>query len=100
VEIALDDRWVKATPAFDRALCERFGVLPLEFDGREDSIFQPYDRTGRRHMEYLRDRGVQADVPVADIAATFAREYPRLMERGASAPVTRFRDEAGETRAE
>jgi transglutaminase-like putative cysteine protease len=100
VELALDDRWVKATPAFDRALCERFGVLPLEFDGREDSIFQPYDRTGRRHMEYLRDRGVQADVPVADIAATFAREYPRLMERGASAPVTRFRDEAGETRAE
>ena len=43
VELELDGRWVKATPAFDRALCEHFGVLPLEFDGREDSVFQPYD---------------------------------------------------------
>jgi transglutaminase-like putative cysteine protease len=99
VELALEDRWVKATPAFDRALCDRFGVLPLEFDGREDSVFQPYDRAGRRHMEYLRDRGVHADVPVADIAATFAREYPQLVARGASATPTRFRDEAGETAA-
>jgi transglutaminase-like putative cysteine protease len=95
VELALGGRWVKATPAFDKALCDRFGVLPLEFDGREDSIFQPYDRAGRRHMEYLRDRGVHADVPVADITATFAREYPRLVERGTPAPVTQFREEAG-----
>ena len=97
VELALEGRWVKATPAFDRALCDRFGVLPLEFDGRDDSIFHPYDRAGRRHMEYLRDRGVHADVPVADIAATFAREHPRLMERGAPATATRFHEEAGET---
>jgi transglutaminase-like putative cysteine protease len=99
VELALGERWVKATPAFDRVLCERFGVLPLEFDGRADSVFQPYDRTGRRHMEYLRDRGVHADVPVEDIATTFAREYPRLLERAAAAPVTRFREEAGRTDA-
>jgi transglutaminase-like putative cysteine protease len=97
VELALEGRWVKATPAFDRALCDRFGVLPLEFDGRADSIFQPYDRAGRRHMEYLRDRGTHADVPVADIVATFAREYPRLMEAGSPPPATRFRDEAGAT---
>ena len=96
-DLYLDGRWVKATPAFDLALCERFGVLPLEFDGREDSVFQPYDRAGRRHMEYVCDRGVQADVPMADIVATFEREYPRLVEAGESAATTRFRDEAGQT---
>lgn len=96
VELQLEGRWVKGTPAFDVALCERFGVVPLEFDGREDSIFQPYDRAGRRHMEYLRDRGAHADVPAAEIMAAFAREYPRLTERGAPPPVTRFREEAGE----
>jgi transglutaminase-like putative cysteine protease len=96
VELELDRRWVKATPAFDLSLCERFGVLPLEFDGREDSVFQPYDRAGRRHMEYVRDRGVHADVPVADILATFEREYPRLVEAGESARTTRFRDEASQ----
>ena len=88
---------MKATPAFDLALCERFGVLPLEFDGREDSVFQPYDRAGRRHMEYVRERGVEADVPVADIVATFEREYPRLVAAGESAATTRFRDEAAQT---
>ncbi len=94
VELLLEGRWVKATPAFDGALCDKFGVLPLPFDGRTDSIFHPYDRAGRRHMEYLRDRGAHADVPAGDIAATFAREYPRLAERAPS-PTTRFRDEAG-----
>ena len=97
VELELQGRWVKATPAFDLALCERFGVLPLPFDGREDSVFQPYDRAGRRHMEYVRERGVEADVPVADILATFEREYPRLVEAGESAATTRFRDEAAQT---
>jgi hypothetical protein len=96
VELELEGRWVKATPAFDRTLCDRFNVVPLEFDGREDSIFQPHDRAGRRHMEYLRDRGAHADVPAAEIMAAFAREYPRLVERGAPAPVTRFREEASE----
>jgi transglutaminase-like putative cysteine protease len=95
VELELNGRWVKATPAFDKTLCERFGVVPLEFDGREDSIFHPYDPAGRRHMEYLRDRGAHADVPAAEIVATFAREYPRLVERNPPAPPTRFRDEAG-----
>src|SRR5712691_7460757 len=49
-ELHLGDGWVKATPAFDRGLCERFGVRPLEFDGGADSLFHPYDMSGRRHM--------------------------------------------------
>jgi len=97
VELELDGRWVKATPAFDRTLCERFGVVPLPFDGREDSVFQPYDRAGRRHMEYVRDRGAHADVPMADIVTIFEREYPRLVEAGEAAATTRFRDEASQT---
>jgi transglutaminase-like putative cysteine protease len=35
-ELFLEGRWVKATPAFNLGLCQRFGVLPLEFDGRHD----------------------------------------------------------------
>jgi hypothetical protein len=51
-------------------------------------------------MEYVRDRGVQADVPMADIVTTFAREYPRLVEAGESAAATRFPEEAGQTPVE
>ena len=94
-ELHLDGRWVKATPAFDRALCDRFGVHALEFDGSADSLFHPYDRAGRRHMEYVRDRGPARDVPVDDIVAMFVTAYPGLT--GApTAPPTEFRDEAAQ----
>ena len=85
---------MKATPAFDRSLCDRFGVRPLEFDGKSDSLFHPFDTAGRRHMEYVEERGVYADVPVDRIMATFEREYPALMDAGAAASTTRFREEA------
>jgi transglutaminase-like putative cysteine protease len=78
-ELFLAGRWVKATPAFDRALCDRLGLKPLEFDGTTDSLFQPFDRVGRRHMEYLRHRGTFADVPFGLITADFLANYPGLM---------------------
>jgi hypothetical protein len=59
-------------------MCEKFGLLPLEFDGREDSIFQSFDAEGERHMEYVRDRGEHADVPLASIQKTFAEVYAHL----------------------
>jgi transglutaminase-like putative cysteine protease len=78
-ELYLAGRWVKATPAFDRALCDRANLKPLEFDGETDSLFQPFDQTGRQHMEYLKDRGTFADVPFETIKAVFLAKYPGLM---------------------
>ena len=84
-EMFLERRWVKATPAFNLALCTKFRVKPLEFDGRNDSIFHPYDADERRHMEYLRDRGTFADVPASEIQQAFREYYPRLYELGRDA---------------
>ena len=81
-EMRIDGKWVKATPAFNLALCKRFRVRPLEFDGREDSIFHPFDEDDRRHMEYLRDRGSFADVPVDEIQRAFREAYPRFFKGG------------------
>jgi transglutaminase-like putative cysteine protease len=78
-ELYLEGRWVKATPAFNLSLCERFGVRPLEFDGRHDSLFHEYDHGGRRHMEYVRERGHYRDVPYDTIIADFKRMYPRWL---------------------
>jgi transglutaminase-like putative cysteine protease len=80
-ELNVEGRWVKATPAFNASLCQRLGVHVLEFDGRRDSLFQQFDRSGRRHMEYLRDRGVYADVPFEAILADFRVHYPSLMAK-------------------
>jgi transglutaminase-like putative cysteine protease len=71
----LDGVWVKATPAFNAELCERFRLKPLDFDGSSDALFHPFDIDGRQHMEYVNDRGEYADVPIGRIAETFRREY-------------------------
>jgi len=89
-ELMLEGRWVKATPAFNLALCQRFRVKPLEFDGREDSIFHPFDADNRRHMEYLHDRGTHADVPVEEIQRAFREAYPRFYRLGADAAKESF----------
>jgi transglutaminase-like putative cysteine protease len=75
-DIQIEGRWLKATPAFNLQLCERFGLLPLEFDGTADSIYHPYDRAGNRHMEYVRQRGSFDDLPLAQMLADFAALYP------------------------
>ncbi|MGH9765444.1 MAG: transglutaminase-like domain-containing protein [Blastocatellia bacterium] len=74
-EIFLDGKWVKATPAFNIELCEKFRLLPIEFDGLTDSLYHPYDAEGRRHMEYVAYRGVYSDAPLHEIAQTFEEAY-------------------------
>jgi Transglutaminase-like superfamily len=77
-EIFLGGRWVKATVAFNRSLCEKARIAPLEFDGIHDSLYHPFDLDGHRYMEYLDDHGAWADVPYEAIIAKFAQCYPRL----------------------
>ena len=72
----LDDRWVKATPAFNIELCEKFGLKPLEFNGRDDSIYHAFDQAGNRHMEYLHDRGQFLEPPIEAMRRTFDEYYP------------------------
>jgi transglutaminase-like putative cysteine protease len=74
-ELYLDGKWVKATPAFNRELCERHHVPPLEFNGREDSLFQPYNLQNQRFMQYVAFRGVYADVPVGEIVSAWKEAY-------------------------
>ena len=83
-EIWLDGAWRKATPAFNVELCDRFGLLPLEFNGRDDSIYHPFDRAGNRHMEYVAQRGSFDDLPLDQLLADFRLHYPGWIEGMAS----------------
>jgi hypothetical protein len=78
----LEGRWVKATPAFNIELCEKFALRPLEFNGREDSLYHEYDVAGNRHMEYLKDRGEYLDLPFDDLMATMRAHYPGMLAPG------------------
>ncbi len=85
--IFLDERWVKATPAFNKELCEKFSLLPLEFDGLHDSLYHAFDAAGNRHMEYVRDRGEHLDLPLAEMITLFRAHYPAIFaEAGVALP--------------
>jgi transglutaminase-like putative cysteine protease len=79
-DLFLDGKWVKATPAFNIELCDKFKVLPLEFDGREDSLFHPFDANDQPHMEYVSYHGAFRDVPVEPIIHAFSTTYWRMFD--------------------
>lgn len=80
VEIYLNDRWIKATPAFDSSLCKIAGIPPLEFDGKTDSKFQKFNNEGNKYMEYLQDHGCFSDVPYELLLKKYTCYYPMLVE--------------------
>jgi len=80
VQLWLDDEAYKVTPAFNKELCERFGVKPLVFDGYHDALFHEFDEQNNRHMEYVNDRGLYVDAPITEFLVAFREGYPKLEE--------------------
>jgi len=82
VEIFLNDKWVKATPAFNKELCELLKVKTLEFDGAHDSLFQEFDHSGEHEfMEYLEDYGTFNEVPLPFMHQLMAQHYPAFQKK-------------------
>lgn len=79
-EFYLDDTWVKATPAFNKLLCDKAGIKPLELDGVNDSVFHEFDQAGNQHMEYLHEHGHFDDLPFDEIVNAYKQHYPLLTE--------------------
>jgi Transglutaminase-like superfamily len=77
-EMLLEGEWRKATPAFNKKLCDFLGVEPLEFDGTQDSIFQEFDKSGNVFMEYLHDYGVFSDLPYEMYLDELNKHYPHI----------------------
>ncbi len=101
VEFYLEGKWVKATPAFNIDLCRKHYVPPLEFNGREDSLFQAYNLQNQRFMEYIDFHGLYTDVPVAQIVVAWEKAYGkdrvrnwiRMLEEGNDRSLSDFAKE-------
>jgi len=74
-EFFIDGRWRKATPAFNIEMCDRLGLIPVEFDGIHDGVFPKYDRSGVLSIEYLNDVGNWPDLPFDHIIDAFRRLF-------------------------
>ncbi|MFD9702565.1 transglutaminase family protein [Lentzea sp. NPDC059081] len=76
--VFLDGKWVRATPVFTKMLCKLYRIKPLDFDGRTDSMYHPYDEDGRRHMEFLHEHGEFDDVPYDVVVDGIRANHPKL----------------------
>ncbi len=82
VDIFLEGKWVKATPAFNKELCQKMGVHALDFDGKTDAVFQEFDAQGANSfMEYLEDYGTFDEVPLEYMFKLMCETYPLLLKK-------------------
>jgi transglutaminase-like putative cysteine protease len=80
VNAYLHDKWLKMSPAFNKSLCEKLNVEPLEFDGENNSFLQKYNDEGNLFMEYLDDYGHFEDVPLEFMITTAKEHYPHIFD--------------------
>lgn len=94
LQVKLDQQWIKVLPAFDKKLCEKLKVKPLEFDGTADAFAQEYEGEGRSEkvfMEYVHDYGCFDDLPLQLLMKELYHYYPHIF-RGGKAALSQDKD--------
>lgn len=79
VELLIENKWIKITPAFDPLVCRISKVPTLDWDGDNDAMFQEY-LAGNKFMEYIHFYGTFNDVPVTLMNAEMKKYYPHLFD--------------------
>ena len=77
-ELYIDSRWVHASPAIDLERCRQSGFIPVEFDGVNDFRDPPFNRRGRKHIEYVREHGHYEDFPWDEITEAGSKFWAHL----------------------
>lgn len=62
-ELYVEGKWIKVATPFDLETCRKYHFIPVDFDGRHDAMLHPYNQEGKRHIEYVEDRGHFDDLP-------------------------------------
>ena len=80
VNVYLDGKWLKLSPAFNKTLCDKFCVAPLDFDGENSSFLQQFNKDGSRFMEYTEDYSSFEDVPIDFMVGKLKEYYPHIFD--------------------
>lgn len=75
VEMFIKDKWVSAAPVFEKILCGKLEIFPVEFDGHNNALFHRLDKQGRVHIEYINYHGVYDDIPLDEIMKAWEKVY-------------------------
>ncbi len=75
VVLKIENKWLKATPTFDRETCLRTGYPVVEFDGENDCTLPLYTESGEKFVEYKKFYGVSLDMPLKKILSQWEKVY-------------------------
>jgi len=81
VNVFLNNKWLKLSPAFNKSLCDIYDVPALDFDGKSDSFLQAYTSDGSLFMEYLEDYGHYEELPFDFMVQNMKSHYPSIFEK-------------------
>jgi transglutaminase-like putative cysteine protease len=81
VNVYLNHKWLKLSPAFNKTMCEIYNVSPSEFDGENNSYLQEFNNDGKIFMEYLEDYGHFEDVPLEFMINNVKEHYPHIFDK-------------------
>jgi transglutaminase-like putative cysteine protease len=74
-ELFINNSWIKATPAFNIELCQKFNLKTVEFDGIHDGMLPEKTLDGEKYIEYVKDRGFESDLPFDKLLQTIRKYY-------------------------
>lgn len=83
LQVKLHGEWLKVLPAFDKQLCDKLGVKPLEFDGYHEASQQEFvndEGVKQGLMEYIHDYGPYADLPAKFMMVELRKAYPHIFD--------------------
>lgn len=80
INVYLGNKWLKMSPAFNKSLCKKLNVEPLDFDGENNSFLQQYNSEGNRFMEYIEDYGHFEEVPLEFMKKNIKEHYPHIFD--------------------
>lgn len=81
VDVCIDNKWIKLSPAFNASMCKISKVPPLDFDGENDAMLQKFNDRGDKFMEYIEDYGYFKDVPLSFMIQNVKDHYPSIFDK-------------------
>ncbi len=78
-EVKPTDTWVRATPVFSALMCRLYRMDPLDFDGINDSMHQPYDQGSGATMKFLEDLTIHHDLTASLAREATGQHHPRML---------------------
>ena len=60
-ELYVNGKWIHVSPAYDIAICQKNGFVPVDWDGENDAKDSTHDVEGNLHIVHVNDHGCSAD---------------------------------------